>query len=40
VRIEYCKKKQFDDPDLDLFLEDMTMKQEQVMAADTMIAKW
>jgi hypothetical protein len=40
ARIEYCKKKQCDDPDLYLYLEDMTMKQEQVTSTDTMIAKW
>ena len=33
-------KKRCDDPDLDLFLEDMTMKKERAIAANTMIAKW
>jgi hypothetical protein len=40
ARIEYSKMSQCKDPDLDIYLEDMNMKQARVIDAESMIEKW
>jgi hypothetical protein len=40
AKIEYSKMRRCKDPDLDLYLEDMNMKNSRVIDAESMIAKW